>query len=64
MWIHHLLMEIGPMHYTLEEVRCDNQDALYIASYPAHHERTKHIEVNNHFIYERFQENFDFRLLC
>ncbi|XP_060210064.1 secreted RxLR effector protein 161-like [Lycium barbarum] len=56
MWIHHLITEIGLKHYTPAKLWCDNQAAFHIASNPVYHERTKHIEVDCHFIRE-IQEN-------
>ncbi|WMV20306.1 hypothetical protein MTR67_013691 [Solanum verrucosum] len=57
MWIHHLLSEVGLKYPTPAKLCCDNQTGLHIASNQVYHERTKHIEVDCHFIREKIQEN-------
>ncbi|KAL6311415.1 hypothetical protein AAG906_035489 [Vitis piasezkii] len=47
-WLKHLLRELR-----FGKLICDNQATLHIASNPVFHERTKHIEVDCHFIREK-----------
>ena len=35
---------------------CDNKSAINIAHNPIQHDRTKHIEVDRHFIKEKLEE--------
>ena len=49
----HLLRELRFGKDEQMRLICDNQAALHIASNPVFHERTKHIEVDCHFIREK-----------
>ena len=49
-WLKELLSCFGINHHSPIKLYCDNQYALYIVSNPIFHERTKHIEVECHFV--------------
>ena len=52
-WIHTLLKDLGIYLSQPPILWCDNVSALAIASNPVFHARTKHIEVDFHFIRKR-----------
>ena len=35
---------------------CDNQTTISIAKNPVYHDRTKHVEIDRHFIREKIEE--------
>lgn len=53
LWLKHLLQELKFCAITPMNLVCDNQSALHLSSNPVFHERTKHIEVDCHFIREK-----------
>ena len=52
-WLRHLFQELRSGKDEQMKLICDNQAALHIASNPVFYERTKHIEVDCHFIREK-----------
>ena len=55
MWIRQLLMEVGIETSVPAKFWCDNQADMHIAYNLVFHERTKHIEIDCHFVYENIQ---------
>lgn len=51
-WLRNLLRFLN-IRVSTAQLYCDNQAALHIAANPVFHERTKHIEVDCHFVRER-----------
>ena len=51
-WLRQLLQELLCEVTKATLVYCDNVSAVYLAANPVHHRRTKHIELDIHFVRE------------
>jgi hypothetical protein len=60
LWLRILLMELGLFQSKPLMLYCDNKAALDIANNPVQHDRTKHIEIDRHFI----KEKLDLGIIC
>ncbi|XP_004292511.1 PREDICTED: uncharacterized mitochondrial protein AtMg00810-like [Fragaria vesca subsp. vesca] len=54
-WLKSLLADLGFQTTAHIPLHCDNQAAMHIAANPVFHERTKHIEVDCHFVRNQVQ---------
>lgn len=57
-WLKRLLCDLHVSVTHLILLHRDNQPAIYIAANPIFHERTKHIEIECHFVWDAFQDGF------
>lgn len=55
-WLLGLFKELGVDIKGPAQVYCDNKAALQIAANPIFHERTKHIEIDCHFVRDKIKE--------
>jgi histone deacetylase 1/2 len=53
MWVQKLLKELRIQHPSAARLWCDNLGAKYLSANPIFHARTKHIEIDFHFVRER-----------
>ena len=60
LWLQHILKELGKPATLPIRLYCDNKAAISIAHDPVQHDRTKHVEVDRHFI----KEKLDNRVIC
>lgn len=54
-WLQQLLRDIHVIVTYPAKLLCDNKSALYIASNPVFHERTKHIEIDSHKVRDQIK---------
>jgi histone deacetylase 1/2 len=55
-WVQSLLQELGVVQVRPPVLWCDNIGATYLSANPVFHARTKHIEVDFHFVRERVSQ--------
>ncbi|CAL8152565.1 unnamed protein product [Prunus armeniaca] len=55
-WLQCLLQDLQLTHSEPVTLHCDNQAALHIAANLVFHERTRHIEMDCHFIRDKIQD--------
>nr|GEY64037.1 putative RNA-directed DNA polymerase [Tanacetum cinerariifolium] len=55
LWIRKLLTEVGFRQKGAAQVLCDNKAAIQISENPVQHDRTKHVEIDRHFIKEKLE---------
>lgn len=56
-WLKQLIQELKFAEILQMKLLCDNQATFHIVSNLVFHERTKHIEINCHFIREKVKSN-------
>ncbi|KAA8550319.1 hypothetical protein F0562_002003 [Nyssa sinensis] len=56
LWLRWLLTDMGASQLTSSPLYCDNRSAIQIAHNDVFHERTKHIEIDCHFIRHHLQQ--------
>ena len=54
-WLKGLLKELNVAITTPVQLYCDSKAAIQIAANPIFHKRTKHIEIDCHFVRERIK---------
>lgn len=59
LWVKNILKDLGFKYQKPMSLHCDNKAAIEIAHNPVQHDRTKHVEVDRHFI----KENLDRKII-
>jgi hypothetical protein len=54
-WLRQLLVDVGYVQEGATSIMCDNQGCIQLAMNPMHHSRTKHIDIQHHFIRKKLE---------
>jgi hypothetical protein len=49
------MADVGLVQVGATTIMCDNQGCIALAKNPTHHSRTKHIDIQHHFIREKLE---------
>jgi hypothetical protein len=55
LWLRKFLTELGFPPKSEMQLFCDNKASIEMAHNPVQHERTKHVEIDRHFIKEKLE---------
>lgn len=55
LWIKRILRDLGVSLRAPMKLYCDNESAVKIANNPVQHDRTKHVEIDRHFIKDHLE---------
>ena len=58
LWLQQLLTSLHISVTTTAKLFCDNKSAMYIATNPVFHERTKHVEIDCHTVRDQVKKGF------
>lgn len=56
LWVRNVLSDLGVKYTKPMNLHCDNKAAIQIAQNPVQHDRTRHVEVDRHFIKEKVDQ--------
>ena len=56
-WLRRILADLEEAQSGSTCINCDNQSAIKLAHNPIYHARTKHVELQYHFVREKIESN-------